>query len=698
MPVETFLLEIGTEELPPKSLRALRDAFAEAIESGLSNAGFSCADITGFATPRRLAAQVMELDDTQPDQPVERRGPALKAAYDDKGQPTKALLGFAKSCGVADPATLDRVSTEKGEWVVYRATEPGKTLDALIADIVTGVLADLPVARRMRWGKHRAEFVRPVKWICALHGGRVVPLELFGLEAGNRSQGHRFMSRGAFTIAHANDYVKACQDNHVIADFDERRSKISEQVQATANEVGGKAVIDEALLDEVTALVEWPVALAGKFDKTFLEVPREALVSAMKEHQRYFHLDDTSGELTNRFITIANIESKDPAVVVRGNERVIRPRLADAAFFYERDSQVPLEEWVERLDQVVFQSELGTYGDKTKRIVELADHIVIALQTTALQVDQALVRRAATLCKADLVTDMVGEFPSLQGIMGGYYARRSGEPGEVSTAISEHYRPVQGGGKLPDTPVGSCVALADKIDTLVGLFGIGQPPSGSSDPFALRRQSLGVIRICIEGGLDLDLGGCLEKAAELHGFKGDTIPRIVEETHDYICERLSNWCVEQGIGGDIVSAVRAGERGASRLASAHQVVATLHLFRKQPVAERIISANKRVANILRKAANENVKGMAGDIDKKLLGEPAEKALGSAVASTRKELQQLDGAEAQLEALAALQPAVDQFFDDVLVMAEDPAVRTNRLRLLSSLRRLFLEVADFSLMQ
>ncbi len=660
-------------------------SFESGINQGLTKAGLEYAGITSFATPRRLTVMVEALADRQPDQSVERRGPAVQAAFDEAGEPTKALLGFARSCGVEDVATLERLKTDKGEWVVYRATEAGQTLETLIGEIVDNALAGLPIARRMRWGKNRAEFVRPIKWLCSLYGDNVLPLSVFGLGAGAVSRGHRFMSDGEFAISNANDYVEACRAQHVMVDFAERRALILEQIQDSAAGLSATAVIDEDLLDEVTALVEWPVALAGEFDSSFLAVPPEALISAMKEHQRYFHLVDDNGALINRFITVSNIISKDPAVVVGGNERVIRPRLADAAFFYEQDAKVSLSAKIERLDQVIFQTDLGSYGDKTSRITELAEFVA-----EQLQLDKVLTQRASQLCKVDLITDMVGEFPDLQGIMGGYYATRDGEAQEVADAIADHYRPTQSGGELPRTAIGNVVALSDKLDTLVGLFGIGQPPTGSRDPFALRRQSLGIIRICIENDLDLDITGCLKKAADLHGFED----KVVAEVQDYLCERLQNWYLEQDIGGDIVDAVRAGVHGVNHLAKTHRVVTTLHSFRKEPVAEQIIAANKRVANILKKEPNEFSKG---SIDTSLLVDEAENSLLSEL-NDKQGVTDISDVGEQLQQLAALQPAVDRFFDDVMVMVEDEKVRANRLQLLANLRLLFLEVADFSLLQ
>lgn len=685
MPADDLLVEIGTEELPPKSLNVLRTRFEAEFRAALSDNGFPCEDIKSFATPRRLALLVTGVADRQEDQHIERRGPAVKAAYDEDGNPTRALLGFAKSCGLDDPATLERLATDKGEWVVFRSVASGKSLSDLLESLIHESLAKLPIARRMRWGKNRGEFVRPVKWVLVLLGGNVVPVTILGVKADRISAGHRFMSPGAFAINNANDYVKGCREHCVIVDFDERADLIRSLISAEAEKLNADLPVDEALLDEVTALVEWPVVLAGSFDETFLEVPPEVLISAMKEHQRYFHLTDRqSGHLVAKFITVANIDSTDSSVVIGGNERVIRPRLSDAAFFYSQDTKTTLSDKLGRLDGVVFQSELGSYRDKAERIADLAAYIA-----EEIGLDASAAKRAALLSKADLVSDMVGEFPDLQGIMGGYYAAADGETADIASAISEHYRPIQSGGVLPSSDLGSCVALADKLDTLAGIFGINQQPSGSRDPFALRRQSLGVIRICIENGISVDLRACLEKAAVLYGKDFD-----ITDVHDYILERLANWYGERGIQGDIVTAVRYGAHGANNLIEAHAVTTTLDAFRKKTVAEQIIAANKRVVNLLKQAGE----GKPSKIKKTLLKDDAEKALADHLGQTRDQLKSVSSVSNQLEALAKLQPTVDKFFDDVLVMTDDDDLRQNRLAILSEVRELFLEVADFSLLQ
>ncbi|MBL6690157.1 MAG: glycine--tRNA ligase subunit beta [Pseudomonadales bacterium] len=683
VPNKTLLLEIGTEELPPKSLNRLRLTFAEQVEAGLKQAQLPFNGIESFATPRRLALRINGLGTQQPDQDIERRGPAKKAAFDAEDQPTKALRGFMKSCGVSDPEHLAIMETDKGEYLVYRATMPGEATSDLLPGIVQEALSALPIDRRMRWGKTRDEFVRPIKWVVCLHGKEVMPIAILGMQAGKTSRGHRFMSKGDFEISDADAYVEDCRAQHVLVDYDGRRELIRGQLYELAASEGANLELDENLLDEVTALVEWPVALAGGFEESFLEVPPEVLISAMKEHQRYFHLVDGNGKLLPKFITIANLETPDPQVVISGNERVIRPRLSDAAFFYQQDTRTSLDEKCERLGNVVFQTDLGTYLEKAKRVSALAGFIADNLGENKSEAE-----RAGLLCKADLVSDMVGEFPDLQGIMGGYYARHGRESDDVVKGIEQHYRPTQSGGLLPDTGIASCVSLADKIDSLVGLFGINQPPTGSRDPFALRRQSLGVIRICVENHLDLSLTDSLEQAAALYSDKYS-----IDEVSQYIIERLTSYYGEQGISADVVDAATSGLSKGINLMMIDDVVKTLQAFRNGPTAESIVAANKRVANLLKKA---DLASLPAQFDPGLATDEAEKALATAVYAI--DLSDAKGAGARLEKLAVLHAPVDRFFEEVLVMAEDNKLRLNRLVLLRDLRQLFLEVADFSLLQ
>ncbi|MDA0977283.1 MAG: glycine--tRNA ligase subunit beta [Proteobacteria bacterium] len=684
MPVNDLLIELGTEELPPKSLNRLRLALEENFRTELARLQFDFDSVDSFATPRRLAVRVMSLSSQQPDQLVERKGPAIAAAYDADGNPTRALSGFMRSCGIDDATLLETLKTEKGEWVQFKAQAPGAELVDLLPEVLDNVLAMLPIDRRMRWGKLRNEFVRPVHWLVCLYGTEVVPIQVLGLNAGNTSRGHRFMSNGEFVITSANDYVEACRTNHVIADFNERQQLIATQIDALAKIEKGQLEPDPALLEEVTALVEWPVALAGRFEERFLSVPQEVLISAMKEHQRYFHLVDAdTGQLMPVFITVSNIESSNPDVVISGNERVIRPRLSDAAFFFEQDARTPLSQRVENLANVVFQTELGTYREKATRISRLAGFIAGELGA-----DVPGASRAGLLCKADLVSDMVGEFPDLQGIMGGHYARRDAESNDVAEGIEQHYRPIQAGGELPSGALASCVALADKLDTIMGLFGINQPPTGSRDPFALRRQSLGVIRICVENRLDLDLQRCLEEAASGYerGFS-------TEAARQYIIERLTGYYADQDISADVVDAATAAGSGVCNLLKIDEVVRAIRSFRRDAVAESIIAANKRVANLLKKV---DLDVLPAGFDPQLATEAAESAL--AVSLGQVHFDENTSMESRLSALAELQSPVDRFFDEVLVMADDIPVRNNRLALLRDLRQRFLEVADFSLLQ
>lgn len=687
METRDLLLEIGTEELPPKSLKRLMDDLASNIGQELDAAKFTFSEIKRFATPRRLAVLIMDLPSAQPQQETEKRGPAVKAAFDDAGKPTRAAEGFAKSCGVGVD-DLQRMKTDKGEWLVYRQTEPGQPIQALIGDIVSNALAKLPVDRRMRWGASTVEFVRPAHWLIALYGADVLPTTILGLQADRVTRGHRFMGQES-SLESANDYVEALRSQYVVADFEERKALIHEQLIREAKKLKGEVVVDDALLEEVTALVEWPVTLAGSFEESFLELPEEVLVSVMTEHQRYFHLRDRNGKLLPRFLTVANVESKNPATVISGNERVIKPRLADAAFFYDVDIKSTLEDKLESLGYVVFQSELGTYLQKAHRISVLAGAIAKLIGA-----DKAQAERAGLLCKADLVTDMVGEFPDLQGTMGRYYALADGESSEIARAIGEHYLPVQSGGKLPDSPAGCCVSLADKLDTLVGLFAIGQPPSGSRDPFALRRQALGVIRICIEKELDLNLKDCLAQAAASYSNKFDIGSGQLDEVERYILDRLANWCQDQGIASDTFNAVRHSHDGITSLLEAHRRAVAMQSFRQHSRAENLAAANKRVANILKEIDT----GRLPAPDEKSFELDAERALLDSLEKAQQAMQSADSYEQQFLALADLQPVIDRYFDDVMVMTEDKTRRENRLATVSTMRKLFLNLADFSLLQ
>ena len=687
---QDFLVELGTEELPPKALRKLMDAFADGIAQGLKAAELDFADIKAYAAPRRLAVAVSGLAEKQQDKQIEKLGPAVKAAYDKDGNPSKAAEGFARSNGVTF-AQLSKVDTDKGERLAFVSEQKGADTTTLLGGIVEKSLAQLPIPKRMRWGARREEFVRPVHWLLMLFGNDVVDAEVLGLKAGNTSRGHRFHCDQELEIHSAHDYVQHLRDpGYVIADFDERREAIREQVTAEAHNVNGEAVIDDDLLDEVTALVEWPVALTGRFEERFLEVPAEALISSMKEHQKYFHVVDGDGQLLPFFITVANIESQDAAQVIHGNERVIRPRLSDAAFFFETDKKTSLEARREKLKTVIFQQKLGTVHDKTERLAALAPKIAAL---TGANTEWA--ERAAKLCKSDLVTEMVFEFADMQGIAGYYYAENDKEPLEVAKAMYEQYMPKFAGDELPKSNTGTVIALADRLDTLVGIFGIGQPPSGSRDPFALRRASLGVIRLLVEKQLDLDLRDLLEKAR-------DNYPRtalgeynsVVDDALNYILERFRARYEDQGIATEIFMAVAA--RKLSRPLDIDNRVHAVHAFSQLPEAEALAAANKRVSNILAK-----LDGPAPTVvDDSLLQEDAEKALYAAVKDAQVQVQPLydDACYTEgLAGLAGLRETVDSFFDHVMVMADDEQLRNNRLALLAQLRALFLEVADISLL-
>lgn len=689
MATQDFLVELGTEELPPKALKPLSDAFTQGIARGLEEAGVEFAKVESFAAPRRLAVRIRDLADSQQDKSVEKRGPAVKAAFDDAGNPTRALTGFATSLGVT-PDQLDTLETDKGAWVVYRTVEQGKPTVELMPELVEQSLASLPIPKRMRWGAHRTEFVRPVHWVVMLFGNKVIETPIMGLNPGNKTRGHRFHCPKSLIVPTPNDYeVVLKQEGYVIADFAERREQIRAGVTELAEkEAGGKAVIDEDLLEEVTALNEWPVPLMGRFEERFLEVPAEALISSMKEHQKYFHVVAADGEMLPLFITVANIESKDPSQVISGNEKVIRPRLSDAAFFYETDSKTKLEDRIDALKPIVFQEKLGSIYDKSVRVAALARKIADAIGS-----DPALAERAAMLAKTDLVTEMVLEFTDLQGIMGQYYAANDSEPEDVAKALNEQYMPRFAGDDLPTTLTGCAIAIADRLDSLVGLFGINQPPSGTRDPFALRRASLGVLRIIIERELPLDLQTCCEWAEE--NFTVLTEQNTASTVVDYMLERFRAHYDEQGIGAEVYLAVHA--RRPTRPLDFDRRVKAVEAFRQLPEAQALAGANKRVSNILTKQGGDSI---GETVDASLLQDSAEKALADQVDQQAAKVLPLfengDYASA-LSSLASLREPVDNFFDEVMVMADDEAIRNNRLALLNRLRNLFLRVADISLL-
>ena len=685
-----LLIELGTEELPPKALASLSAALTDEFVRQLDEAGLNHGAVERFAAPRRLALLVRDLDEKQADRDIERQGPAVQAAFDSDGNPTKAAQGFAASLGLTVDQ-LGRQDTGKGERLVAQITEQGKSAAELIPAFFTQSIQKLPIPKRMRWGKRKVQFVRPAHWLVALFGDEVIPFELLDLQSGRTSYGHRFHAPGAIELASASEYAQRIEnDGHVLADFDRRKAMIKEQTLAAGKEAGGVAQINPDLLNEVTALVEWPEALMGSFDDDFLRVPQEALISAMEEHQKYFSVLDNDGKLMPRFITISNIQSKDPQQVIHGNEKVIRPRLADAAFFYDNDCKRTLAQHAEGLTNVVFQQQLGTVAEKCERIGGLA---AVIAENIGGDVDNA--KLAGKLSKADLNSEMVGEFDTMQGIMGFYLAQREGQPKEVANALYEQYLPRFAGDTLPQSKTGMAVSLADKIDTLVGIFGIGQKPSGTKDPYALRRATLGVLRIIIEHELALDLRELLDKAAEQLGERIDAAQ--VDDAFEFIKGRYRAIYQEQGIATPVILSVLAIDDACRKPLDFDRRVKAVAAFQQRDEAQALAAANKRVSNILAKLET----APAEEIDGALLEDEAEKTLTNMVVAAFEQTYELLEAgdyASVLEMLAQLREPVDTFFDTVMVMAEDEAVRNNRLALLAFLRDLFLNVADISLLQ
>ena len=684
-----FLVEIGTEELPPKALRSLMEAFGENLSTGIDDARLAHGDVHTYASPRRLAVLVESLAAAQKARKVEQKGPPVSVAFDDDGNPKPAATAFAARCGVAVDE-LERAQTDKGEWLIFNTVEEGKAAAELLPDIIERALAALPIPRRMRWGAGDAEFVRPVHWIVLLHGKELIDASIMGIRAGRESRGHRFHSSGAVPITKPGNYLKALeQDGYVIADFAKRRSMVREGVEEAAQQAGGNIVDGESLYDEVASLVEWPVPIVGAFDEVYLELPREVVVSTLTGHQRYFPVADGNDRLLPHFVTVANIESKDPEQVIEGNERVIRPRLADAAFFWNNDRKKTLSSREEALRDVVYQRGLGSVFDKTQRIARLATWVAKALGA-----DAATVERAAVLAKCDLVTGMVGEFPDLQGTMGRYYALADGEPDAVADAIAEHYQPRFAGDELPASQAGQILAVADKLDTLAGIFSIGKKPSGNRDPFGLRRAALGIVRILVECGIDVDLKAMITRAVkEQPSGKADK-DELATELYGFITDRLRRYFLDRdsGLRTETFDAVMA--RQPASLVDFDRRLAAVQTFARLEQAESLAAANKRIANILRKAGDpEGLK-----VTKARFEDDAEKTLYNALTNAREKvtpmLEQRRYAEI-LNELAGLREPVDQFFDDVMVMADDEAVRNNRLALLGELRALFLDVADIS---
>ncbi|CAI4161659.1 glycine--tRNA ligase subunit beta [Alteromonas macleodii] len=689
MRTENCLIELGTEELPPKALKSLGEAFATQFEAALTQADLSFDSVSWFAAPRRLAVYVSGLAEGQADKVVEKRGPAVSAAFDADGNPTKAAQGWARGNGI-DVADAERLVTDKGEWLLHKAHVPGQSVAELLEGLINQAVSKLPIPKPMRWGNYNTQFIRPVHTLCVLYGSEVVNVSVLGLTSGRVVQGHRFHGEGRFELDHADNYASALEQQYVLADFEARKDKVRQQLEDAAQSLSLKPDYNEDLLEEIASLVEWPVVLQAGFDEAFLAVPKEALIYTMKDDQKYVPLLDSDGALSNTFLFVTNIESRDASQVISGNEKVIRPRLADAEFFFNSDKKTTLESRLESLETVLFQKQLGTLKEKSERISALS--AFIASQIDANETQAA---RAGLLAKTDLMSNMVMEFPDVQGVMGKYYALNDGEDAPVAEALYEQYMPRFAGDALPSSGVSASVALADKLDTLVGIFGIGQLPKGDKDPFALRRAAIGVLRIVTELSLPLDLETLVSKAIDVYGDKltnAETQSQVV----DFVLGRFTALLQDQAIAIDVIQAVAARRptKPADYLARVHAV----DKFRALEEAEALAAANKRVANIL---AKQNVEVTdTVNIDESLLAEEAEKALYVELKAAQKEVDIAVPSQDYtriLTALATLRNVIDNFFDNVMVMADDEAVKNNRLALLSLLRQLFLTTADISIL-
>lgn len=681
-----LLIEIGTEELPPKALGTLSDAFTEGVVAELKKVSLEASEVISYATPRRLAILLKDLPIKQADQSVERKGPSKAAAFDDSGNPTKAVEGFARSCDVS-PFDLEEVETPKGIWLVFRQDVAGKNSEELIPDIVSKSLAKLPIPKRMRWGASDIEFVRPVHWVLMMLDKQVIEGEILGIKSSNTSNGHRFHHSEPIVIESASSYAEQLhQQGHVIANFNIRREEVRKQAENAAKALGGIAQIDADLLDEVTALIELPIAVSGSFDKEFLKVPQECLISSMQDHQKYFPVVDTNNKLMPYFITISNIKSSNPSAVSQGNERVIRPRFADAKFFWDQDCKVKLESQREGTKKIVFQQKLGTLFEKTERVSHLA-----GLIATQIGADKQLAIRAAELSKCDLLSNMVQEFPELQGIMGNYYAKHDNEADSVALAMQEQYQPAFAGDDIPSGEIGKVLSLADRLDTIMGIFAIDMKPTGSKDPFSLRRAALGALRIIIEGNLNLNLKVLLNEVAI--GLKDKVDAKAaVEDAFSFIMERLKSYYQDKGINNDTVNSV-ASLNPTHPLDFDNRVKAVAD-FRNLKGSESLAAANKRISNILKKVDGD----ISEEVNQDLLNEEAEKALYKAIVTQQdkvKPLYEKGEYSTALSSLAVLREDVDNFFDNIMVMDDNEALKNNRLALLSQLRGLFLEVADIS---
>ncbi|HFG1954820.1 TPA: glycine--tRNA ligase subunit beta [Vibrio cholerae] len=683
-----FLIELGTEELPPKQLRTLAEAFAANFAAELATADIAHEGVTWFATPRRLALKVANLAESQPDRVVEKRGPAVNVAFDADGKPTKAAEGWARGNGIT-VEQAERLVTDKGEWLLFKEQVQGQQTASVVVEMAAKALANLPIAKPMRWGDKETQFIRPVKTLTILFGRELIQGEILGVASARTLRGHRFMGEAEFTIESAEQYPAILEERgKVIADYATRKAMIIEGSQQAAQQLGGIADLEDALVEEVTSLVEWPVVMTAKFEEKFLKVPAEALVYTMKGDQKYFPVYDASKKLLPNFIFVSNIESKEPRHIVEGNEKVVRPRLADAEFFFNTDRKRPLVDRLPLLENAIFQQQLGTIKDKTDRITELAGYIA---EQIGADVEKS--KRAGLLAKCDLMTSMVFEFTDTQGVMGMHYARHDGEAEEVAVALNEQYMPRFAGDELPSRGVSAAVAMADKLDTIVGIFGIGQAPKGS-DPFALRRASLGVLRILVEYGYQLDLVDLIAKAKSLFGNRL-TNANVEQEVIEFMLGRFPTWYQDAGFSIDIIQAVLA--RNPTKPADFDQRVKAVSHFRALEEAEALAAANKRVGNILAKYDGE----LGEEIDLALLQEDAEKALAEAVEIMAEALEPAFATgnyQEALSKLAGLRAPVDAFFDNVMVMADDEALKKNRLTLLNKLRNLFLQIADISLLQ
>lgn len=685
MLMQDFFVEIGTEELPPKALTTLATAFAANMQAELAKLALNHADVHWYAAPRRLAVRINGLTAQQADKVVEKRGPAIASAYDTDGKPTKAAQGWAAGCGIT-VEQAEKLETDKGAWLLHKAKVAGAATVSLLPEVVQQALAKLPIAKPMRWGNSTAEFIRPVHTIIMLYGNDVVPASILGRASGNQTHGHRFHAPEKVTVKHADDYLATMRKAFVVADFAERKAFIAAEVAKTAADLNGQALMDDALLEEVTALVEWPVVLVGSFEQSFLQVPAEPLISTMKDNQKYFPLLDQDGKLQNKFIFVANIASKDPQQIISGNEKVVRPRLSDAQFFFNTDRKQKLEQRLDSLKTVLFQQQLGTLAEKSERISKVAGFIAAKIGA-----DVAAAERAGLLSKADLMTNMVGEFPEVQGIMGMHYARLDGEGEAVALALNEQYMPRFAGDELPSRLEGAAVAIADKLDTLVGIFGIGQAPKGDKDPFALRRAAIGALRIMVDKQLPVDLVDAIAFSQLTFGTKLSNA-NVADDVLEFMLGRFRAWYEGEGYSVDVIQAVLA--RRPTNPSDFDRRVKAVAQFGKLDAAAALAAANKRVANILAKVEGE----IAPMVNSALLQEDAEQVLHSAIVAEQIYQAGTQSYADGLAHLAQMREAIDNFFDKVMVNADDAAVRANRQALLKQLRELFLQVADISVLQ